>query len=638
MTELKKQIIDLTISNKTAGFFRDKEFQWHLIPEFAVITGINGSGKTKLLDHINELIDAEKLPQTNTIITYKANTKILKHEKYYHNVYKRPSIASASIGYSEIEKGKIELKNHITEFLKKLSNISLNHQVNLENPERILFIIEKNNGLESLNLTFAQWQEIQDYLKFVAQEESIDYIDEYNVNQISQIIQCSTTEGIDKYLSKWMPNRNNIAEIEIRTLFLNYMRKKQTFESIACNKDIALVEQRKEIVNKELEGIFGTSLAPWTVINDTLKQYGFKHQIVEPKDSDIYTLSFNNGIAYADLSTGEEVIFYLICSGYNGLGSIQNKTSLLLLDELDAYLNPVMSKMFIEIVNDILVKKFKIQVIMTTHSPSTVAYTPEENLFWMENGKISKKDKMEIVHQLASGFTLEESSCPFMSYLTDPTKPYYILVEGYTDRLHLQEACKKLGGDYQKLILGKCNFIQLGGTKGINVKTFIDNFTNGKKTITLFDNDKSGNDICDDVFPNKYKNGPLKSKDKDTICILLKSENVEDYKTQIDYGYIPIEFLYPKEIVQNFDSNSGNKFLGIANCTQDIKNHYIYADRIQFNPPSLELLYIKSGNKIKIEFAEYVKTLTDEYFIGFKTTLDSVLQVIKDFDKKTSRM
>jgi ABC-type transport system involved in cytochrome c biogenesis ATPase subunit len=47
MTELKKQIIDLTISNKTAGFFRDKEFQWHLIPEFAVITGINGSGKTK---------------------------------------------------------------------------------------------------------------------------------------------------------------------------------------------------------------------------------------------------------------------------------------------------------------------------------------------------------------------------------------------------------------------------------------------------------------------------------------------------------------------------------------------------------------------------------------------------------------
>ncbi|MCE2731519.1 MAG: hypothetical protein LW599_05500 [Rickettsiaceae bacterium] len=74
MTELKKQIIDLTISNKTAGFFRDKEFQWHLIPEFAVITGINGSGKTKLLDHINELIDAEKLPQTNTIITYKANS------------------------------------------------------------------------------------------------------------------------------------------------------------------------------------------------------------------------------------------------------------------------------------------------------------------------------------------------------------------------------------------------------------------------------------------------------------------------------------------------------------------------------------------------------------------------------------
>ena len=37
MTELKKQIIGLTISNETAGFFRDKEFQWNSIPEFAVI-------------------------------------------------------------------------------------------------------------------------------------------------------------------------------------------------------------------------------------------------------------------------------------------------------------------------------------------------------------------------------------------------------------------------------------------------------------------------------------------------------------------------------------------------------------------------------------------------------------------------
>jgi len=84
MTELKKQIIGLTISNETAGFFRDKEFQWNSIPEFAVITGINGSGKTKLLDYVNELIDAEKPKQTNTIITYKTSTKILTHEKYYH--------------------------------------------------------------------------------------------------------------------------------------------------------------------------------------------------------------------------------------------------------------------------------------------------------------------------------------------------------------------------------------------------------------------------------------------------------------------------------------------------------------------------------------------------------------------------
>jgi hypothetical protein len=53
-----------------------------------------------------------------------------------------------------------------------------------------------------------------------------------------------------------------------------------------------------------------------------------------------------------------------------------------------------MSNIFLEIVQDMLVKQFKIQVILATHSPSTVAYTPEENLFLMENSEILQKGKI----------------------------------------------------------------------------------------------------------------------------------------------------------------------------------------------------------------------------------------------------
>ena len=81
----------------------------------------------------------------------------------------------------------------------------------------------------------------------------------------------------------------------------------------------------------------------------------------------------------------------MICNSYNGTGGIHYKTNLLL-DALEACL--IMSNIFLEIVQDMLVKQFKIQVILATHSPSTVAYTPEENLFLMENSEILQKGKI----------------------------------------------------------------------------------------------------------------------------------------------------------------------------------------------------------------------------------------------------
>jgi ABC-type multidrug transport system ATPase subunit len=81
-----------------------------------------------------------------------------------------------------------------------------------------------------------------------------------------------------------------------------------------------------------------------------------------------------------DLSSGEKTILSLI--------SLQFKNSLslkfpkvLLLDEPDSVLHPSMSKKFMDVVSEFLVKEKKIKVIMTTHSPSTISFTPPEYIF-----------------------------------------------------------------------------------------------------------------------------------------------------------------------------------------------------------------------------------------------------------------
>jgi ABC-type transport system involved in cytochrome c biogenesis ATPase subunit len=54
MSNIENRVIT-NISKDDLGdvFFANKEFEWSEIPDFAVITGINGSGKTRLLKAIS---------------------------------------------------------------------------------------------------------------------------------------------------------------------------------------------------------------------------------------------------------------------------------------------------------------------------------------------------------------------------------------------------------------------------------------------------------------------------------------------------------------------------------------------------------------------------------------------------------
>src|SRR5690606_19323347 len=58
---------------------------------------------------------------------------------------------------------------------------------------------------------------------------------------------------------------------------------------------------------------------------------------------------------------------------------------LIILDEPDSHLHPEMSQLLISVLKDTFVDKLGINVIMTTHSPATVAMAPEESLWIINN-------------------------------------------------------------------------------------------------------------------------------------------------------------------------------------------------------------------------------------------------------------
>jgi AAA15 family ATPase/GTPase len=55
----------------------------------------------------------------------------------------------------------------------------------------------------------------------------------------------------------------------------------------------------------------------------------------------------------------------------------------LLFDEIDAPLHPSMTQSLLRTIQDVLINRHGIKVILTTHSPSTVALAPETSLYAM---------------------------------------------------------------------------------------------------------------------------------------------------------------------------------------------------------------------------------------------------------------
>ena len=129
---------------------------------------------------------------------------------------------------------------------------------------------------------------------------------------------------------------------------------------------------------------------PWDLVNEALKAADFPYEVVSPLNTNLddnYQFRLRDTstgfqLDTQDLSSGEKAILrtllWLFNSRHRG-----RFPKLLLLDEPDAHLHPSMSQQFLNVIKDVLLDRYNIRVIMTTHAPSTVALAPEGSVFEM---------------------------------------------------------------------------------------------------------------------------------------------------------------------------------------------------------------------------------------------------------------
>lgn len=371
----------------SAGEYKSiKSLQWNDIPKFVVVTGKNGSGKTQLLELLNHHFGTEQ-QHKNNIARQPANP--------FHGV--KTTAEDCNISVKELvylpsiwQLGNLGATNasKFTEIINKLYN-QITTAGNEAIYQELATIVEGNIGKPKGQITK---NDIQEHLP-------VDYFDYINKIKIH--------EGLSE-------------------AFLAYHCK--------------YAELRDE-GKSETEIVSELDQPPWDVINSLLKSADFPYMVNKPKaymgdyHFELISRKDNNLIInFSDLSSGEKVLISLGIWMFN-TSKAKRLPKLLLLDEPDAHLHPSAIKDFITVIEDVLVKKHDVRVILTTHSPSTVSLSPEYALFEMsqDSPQIKPlKSKEYGINLLTEGLIVIKSNIK------------YVLVEDRNDSKYYNEVFKIL--------------------------------------------------------------------------------------------------------------------------------------------------------------------------------------------------
>ena len=557
--------------NKTK-FFKNG-FAWKEIPKFSVITGINGSGKTKLLEAINQYLNEKK----------KSN------QFFYIPSTQTPNCLSKAFDRNEKEQ-------------------------------------EESRLIGTLKSWRDAWKREPNHKNQMKSSEFYDIVEWLEIEYAKPLINYSDTEIND--LVKKIPLerfQENINNLKIEHSFIRFLEVQKEIKNEIFDLDLSLDERGKK-VSEKLIGFFGTEITPWDMMNEKFEQYGFKHKIAAPTDRGKYHAKFVNDdgdeIEFNSLSSGEKVIAQLILWSYDGFDDrkIGNRNKLLIMDEFDAHLNPSMAQMFIEVVKDILIEQFKMQIIITTHSPSTIAYCNEEDLFCMESGVMERRGKQEIIELLTPGILTFKRDRLLL--LTD--KNFIIFTEGETDISHIKNAADKLGF---KEVVEQCEFISAYGDKGKDYFNIFKKSDSAKKVMAIFDYDKKGIAAFNSVSKTNQekisdnKNDiTVKSYNEGSVYAVLLPLNYDEYKCESEYGYHPIEFLFNKDDLVSYKSES---------LVDEDSGSQSLTDRCYFKPPKgKKIRRLNLMQEEKGKFAEYIEEKKAEInFDRFKPLLEKVKEL-----------
>ena len=289
------KVMKVSIKSAYKSITKIQEFD---IPEFVVLTGKNGSGKSHLM---------EIMTHQNECTISSDDDKPLSKIRYVPFGGLNPKV-NEDCDYTALTQNRKQTWNSIKTWINEYGRLKKSSNWTLEQYFR------SHGGREPLR-------------KLVEQAEgNIDavtedfYNDHYEISN-NEILTSQIASVFKLYQIHYFDND-----------FKNYLNEKRG-------------QHRQVLTDEEFEAVYGPK--PWELINKMLLRAGLTYQVNHPdecsKESDfhLHLTDINTGVEIHvnDLSTGEKVLMSLALSIYNTKEETA-RPDMLLLDEPDAPLHP----------------------------------------------------------------------------------------------------------------------------------------------------------------------------------------------------------------------------------------------------------------------------------------------------------
>jgi len=338
-----------------------------------VLTGKNGSGKTRLLE---SMLNRSTTVHLNNILIENQDIKLVPQSNLNPNF---------GVNYNDAQyQSKITTTLQLYDVMKNDLDLPYNPQKN-QNHSRGM-----EGGLD--------YESLFRLCKSIANKTG---------KQASEL----THEDIIFHFEE--PSRNILGIQNISTIINQYIKRQHKNEFNEWKKT-----QKGEDVQFFSEEDFLKQFGdkPWILINRILDDtFDGKFQFCIPDEASqsyMYQAQLLQGqeetpVSVEHLSSGEKTLLWLALTLFNSQYykfEIAQTPKILLIDEPDAFLHPKMVLKMYQALKSFN-RNFHSLIIISTHSPTTVALAPSESVYLVEKNAITAIEKDSAISELLDGVT-----------------------------------------------------------------------------------------------------------------------------------------------------------------------------------------------------------------------------------------